>query len=688
MSENHQVAENYTISEYSRVQKKMHKQILVEQQQEGKLTHSALLKAHMTASPSLDSQSDTSDSEDDLNVDDYYFLQPVPTRQRRMILRNSGIKKIETNEKDECRDIRSSRELCGCDCRVYCDPETCQCSLAGIKCQVDRLSFPCGCSKDGCGNPTGRTEFNPIRVRTHFIHTVMRLEMEKKREFERRQLKEQLGHVSEEESDVKPLPEIEGKTKEQLAKLKYNSNELGSCRDCQKSEMADLIMQHTEFAASCSPTGSESLNTGQDCVEPSGSDLQGSEGMQQVMMFNDSDDEYAGENGPNMYTFTKEESSYSESSEDCCSEDNTPAQQQQDFQNYPNMVAYPSPKGNADSLNSEHANHYCIAPQHAFESTTAQAEAKFMELTSSSSQYKLEPISEILNPMRFAGYGSSGNHSWVNCSESYCGYPQTSVDATTQQTEYLYSQSNRGATPTTSSMSCMMSSVEAANSCTDLQPQYLRQTNCRNQTQCGEPAHNGQVNEDVTASQSPKKYHDLSTPKSQSQGKECFNSKGSNSQSSFKEEGEYQDLDNKKIQKLSNGNVDAKDKGNAQYEELSNAASSPKATEGNKYHNLSNATSSIGKSPPTYTSVNGHSSLESTDLYHLPERPPVVAVVANPQSPQASSPSDTSTTQLPQDNREFSSRQENGSSQGEEDQSSGVTFGEIIKESIVETVSA
>lgn len=35
--------------------------------------------------------SDTSsDSEDDLNVDEYYFLQPVPTRQRRILLRQSG----------------------------------------------------------------------------------------------------------------------------------------------------------------------------------------------------------------------------------------------------------------------------------------------------------------------------------------------------------------------------------------------------------------------------------------------------------------------------------------------------------------------------------------------------------------------------------------------------------------------
>lgn len=46
--------------------------------------------------------------------------------------------------------------------------------------QVDRASFPCGCTQDGCGNVIGRLEFNPKRVRTHFIHTIMRLELEKK----------------------------------------------------------------------------------------------------------------------------------------------------------------------------------------------------------------------------------------------------------------------------------------------------------------------------------------------------------------------------------------------------------------------------------------------------------------------------------------------------------------------------
>lgn len=46
--------------------------------------------------------------------------------------------------------------------------------------QVDRMNFPCGCTVDGCGNSVGRIEFNPTRVRKHFIHTIMRLEIKKR----------------------------------------------------------------------------------------------------------------------------------------------------------------------------------------------------------------------------------------------------------------------------------------------------------------------------------------------------------------------------------------------------------------------------------------------------------------------------------------------------------------------------
>lgn len=59
--------------------------------------------------------------------------------------------------------------------------------------QVDRFSFPCGCTKDGCGNTHGRTEFNPRRVQTHYIHTTMRLELEKRLQDEPRVQQDQTG---------------------------------------------------------------------------------------------------------------------------------------------------------------------------------------------------------------------------------------------------------------------------------------------------------------------------------------------------------------------------------------------------------------------------------------------------------------------------------------------------------------
>ncbi|KAL9927386.1 AXIN1 up-regulated 1 isoform 1-T1 [Glossina fuscipes fuscipes] len=114
----------------------------------------------------------------DLDAESSGFLQPVSPKQRRALLKAAGIRKIDASEKVDCRDIRNSREVCGCTCRDFCDPETCSCSQSGIKCQVDRDMFPCGCSRDACGNTVGRVEFNPARVRTHFIHTLMRLEME------------------------------------------------------------------------------------------------------------------------------------------------------------------------------------------------------------------------------------------------------------------------------------------------------------------------------------------------------------------------------------------------------------------------------------------------------------------------------------------------------------------------------
>ncbi|XP_036595401.1 cysteine/serine-rich nuclear protein 1 [Trichosurus vulpecula] len=118
----------------------------------------------------------------DEELDSGAFLQPYSARQRRRLLRAMGVRRIDREEKQELQAIRLSREDCGCKCQDVCDPETCSCSVAGIKCQMDHTSFPCGCTKDGCGNPEGRVEFNQARVQTHSLHTLTRLELESRQE--------------------------------------------------------------------------------------------------------------------------------------------------------------------------------------------------------------------------------------------------------------------------------------------------------------------------------------------------------------------------------------------------------------------------------------------------------------------------------------------------------------------------
>lgn len=189
MSSRHSWVRQYSLGEFAVEQERIHRDMLRDHLKEEKLHN---IKLKLTKNGTVESEEansltteDLSDEDIDLDnteVDEYFFLQPLTTKKRRTLLRSSGVKKIDVEEKHELRAIRMSREDCGCDCSLFCDPETCACSIAGIKCQVDRMSFPCGCTKEGCSNSSGRVEFNPIRVRTHFLHTIMKLELEKSRE--------------------------------------------------------------------------------------------------------------------------------------------------------------------------------------------------------------------------------------------------------------------------------------------------------------------------------------------------------------------------------------------------------------------------------------------------------------------------------------------------------------------------
>ncbi|KAM8778670.1 cysteine/serine-rich nuclear protein 2 isoform 2-T3 [Rhynchonycteris naso] len=192
MAQHHNSVRSYTLCEFAQEQEVNHREILREHLKEEKLhakkmklTKNGTVESVEADGLTLDDVSDEDIDVENVEVDDYFFLQPLPTKRRRALLRASGVHRIDAEEKQELRAIRLSREECGCDCRLYCDPDVCACSQAGIKCQVDRMSFPCGCSRDGCGNMAGRIEFNPIRVRTHYLHTIMKLELENKRQVSR-----------------------------------------------------------------------------------------------------------------------------------------------------------------------------------------------------------------------------------------------------------------------------------------------------------------------------------------------------------------------------------------------------------------------------------------------------------------------------------------------------------------------
>lgn len=122
-----------------------------------------------------DSISDCSDiSDSEIENDNLIFLQPMEVKVRRSLLRASGVNRIDPKEKKDCKRIRDSRERAGCKCVNQCIPNLCECSLLGINCHVDRVSFPCGCHPDGCKNPQGRTEFDNRIVKTHVLDTLLK----------------------------------------------------------------------------------------------------------------------------------------------------------------------------------------------------------------------------------------------------------------------------------------------------------------------------------------------------------------------------------------------------------------------------------------------------------------------------------------------------------------------------------
>ncbi|KAK1885458.1 Cysteine/serine-rich nuclear protein 1 [Dissostichus eleginoides] len=189
MMQRHSVLRTYSLAEFAVEQRLLRREKFLNRLREEKLE---ALKLKLTKNGTQENEEAERLTVDDIpeqdidiggtNLDECSFLHPYPPKRRYALLKDAGVKKVDKDEKRQLHELRISRENCGCDCQGFCEPETCSCSLAGIKCQMDHSSFPCGCTKDGCGNTEGRIEFNSTRVQTHYIHTIMKLELEKRLE--------------------------------------------------------------------------------------------------------------------------------------------------------------------------------------------------------------------------------------------------------------------------------------------------------------------------------------------------------------------------------------------------------------------------------------------------------------------------------------------------------------------------
>ncbi|KAK7945107.1 hypothetical protein WMY93_000835 [Mugilogobius chulae] len=200
MTRRHTEVQTFTIVEHALDQRQRRRELLRERRRQERFHE---IKQKLISSGAINEKEAEALTIDQVPIEETYininsavldgggFLQPYSSKQRQAILLAAGVKRIDKEEKRHLHALRLSRETCGCDCQGFCEPESCACSLAGIKCQVDRFNFPCGCSQDGCGNTQGRIEFDSRRVRTHHFHTIMRLELEKRLKHESQFAKDQ-----------------------------------------------------------------------------------------------------------------------------------------------------------------------------------------------------------------------------------------------------------------------------------------------------------------------------------------------------------------------------------------------------------------------------------------------------------------------------------------------------------------
>lgn len=97
------------------------------------------------------------------------ILNPI---ERRDKLTECGVIEIDESESKEIKQIKKSREICGCKCTqlgVQCGTnELCTCFSNGIGCQLDKTKFPCDCTVRKCKNPFGLKRFDQKSVLKHY----------------------------------------------------------------------------------------------------------------------------------------------------------------------------------------------------------------------------------------------------------------------------------------------------------------------------------------------------------------------------------------------------------------------------------------------------------------------------------------------------------------------------------------
>ncbi|XP_039899931.1 cysteine/serine-rich nuclear protein 1-like [Simochromis diagramma] len=272
MMQRHSALRTYSLAEFAVEQRLLRREKLLNRLREEKLE---ALKLKLTKNGTQESEEAEKLTVDDIpeqdidisgaNVDEGSFLQPYTSKRRYALLKAAGVKKIDKEEKRQLHELRLSRENCGCDCQGFCEPETCSCSLAGIKCQMDHSSFPCGCTKDGCGNTEGRIEFNSTRVQTHYIHTIMKLELEKR-------LEEQSSTEEDEENTTgaTPLPAVPS--------FPFSSEMTAAGENSCSSDMTDL-----------SDSQSEDSEAGEGPCEPSAQLDVDEKGLSRILCFSDTE---------------------------------------------------------------------------------------------------------------------------------------------------------------------------------------------------------------------------------------------------------------------------------------------------------------------------------------------------------------------------------------------------------------